>query len=51
MLSEAVFLGFGALFFCGAVSNYFLLLLNIVRIKQHKLRTAMLMTGLHRGSL
>ena len=52
LLSEAVFLGFGVLFFyCGAVFNYFLLLLNMVREKQHKLRTAMLMMGLSRGSL
>jgi hypothetical protein len=52
LLSEAVFLGFGVLFFyCGAVFNYFLLLLNMVREKEHKLRTAMLMMGLSRGSL
>ena len=51
MLAESVFLGFGVMFFyCGAVFNYFLLLLAIVREKEHRLRTAMLMMGLSRGS-
>ena len=51
MLAETVFLGFGVMFFyCGAVFNYFLLLLAIVREKEHRLRTAMLMMGLSRGS-
>ena len=50
--AESVFLGFGVLFFyCGAVFNYFLLLLSMVREKQQHLRTAMLMMGLSRGSL
>ena len=34
----------------GAVFNYFLLLLAIVREKEHRLRTAMLTMGLSRGS-
>ena len=46
MLAESVFLGFGVLFFyCGAVFNYFLLLLSMVREKEQHLRTAMLMMG------
>lgn len=52
LLGEGVFLAFGVLFFyCGAVFNYFLLMLNIVREKEHKLRNQMLIMGLSRGSV